>query len=173
MGTALSWKEKLFCVVAYVPKATVQAAIGAVPLAAGVASGETILAVAVLSILLTAPIGAIAIKVLGERILDREESSTYRFKDLREKMVLPRVGERVVSRRHGTVWKVIEERETWIEDPVRTRDGKTTSQLTPAILLRYWKEESSRGPGTGKTLQYRYSRKDPTFAEHWEVLYDW
>ncbi|OEU60401.1 MAG: potassium transporter, partial [Desulfobacterales bacterium PC51MH44] len=61
MGTPFDWKERLFCVVAYIPKATVQAAIGAVPLAAGVASGEVILAVAVLSILLTAPIGAIGI----------------------------------------------------------------------------------------------------------------
>jgi NhaP-type Na+/H+ or K+/H+ antiporter len=173
IGTAMNWKEKLFCVVAYIPKATVQAAIGAVPLAAGVPSGEIILAVAVLSILLTAPIGAIAIKILGERILDREESSTYRFKDLREKMVLPRVGERVVSRGYGTVWKVIEEKETWIEDPVRTQDGKTSSQWIPAIHIRYWKEDSSRGPGTGKTLHYRYSRRDPSFAEHWEILYDW
>jgi hypothetical protein len=173
MGTAMNWKEKLFCVVAFVPKATVQAAIGAVPLAAGVPSGETILAVAVLSILLTAPIGAIAIKVLGERILDREESATYRFKDLREKTVLPRVGERVVSRRYGTVWKVIEEKETWIEGPIRRQDGKTTPQWIPAIHFRYWKEDTSRGPGTGKTLHYRYSRKDPSFAEHWEILYDW
>ena len=42
-GTPMNWKEKMFCVVAYVPKATVQAAIGAVPLAAGVASGDVIL----------------------------------------------------------------------------------------------------------------------------------
>jgi NhaP-type Na+/H+ or K+/H+ antiporter len=173
IGTPFDWKEKLFCVVAYIPKATVQAAIGAVPLAAGVPFGETILAVAVLSILLTAPLGAIGIKVFGERILDREEGSTYRFKDLREKMALPRVGERVVSRRYGTVWKVIEEKETWIEEPLRGRDGKTSSQLIPAIHIRYWKEESSRGPGTGKTRYYRYSRKDPSFGEHWEILYDW
>jgi len=172
-GTALNWQEKLFCVVAYIPKATVQAAIGAVPLAAGVPSGETILAVAVLSILLTAPIGAIGIMIFGDRILDRDESSTYRFKDLREKMVLPRVGERVVSRRHGTVWKVIEEKETWIENPEWTRGGKTFYQLIPAIHIRYWKEDSSQGPGTGKTRHYRYSQKDPSFADHWEILYDW
>ena len=55
-------KEKAFCVVAYLPKATVQAAIGAVPLAAGVAAGDVILAVAVLSILTTAPLGAWGIK---------------------------------------------------------------------------------------------------------------
>ncbi|MGQ9796447.1 cation:proton antiporter domain-containing protein [Desulfosoma sp.] len=65
-GTPFNWKEKLFCVVAYIPKATVQAAIGAVPMAAGVASGEVILAVAVLSILLSAPLGAIGILLLGD-----------------------------------------------------------------------------------------------------------
>jgi len=55
-----NFKEKMFCVVAYIPKATVPAAIGAVPLAAGVASGDVILAVAVLSILVTAPVGSAA-----------------------------------------------------------------------------------------------------------------
>lgn len=69
MGTDLNLKEKLFCVVSYVPKATVQAAIGAVPLAVGVKSGELILAIAVLAIIITAPLGAIAIKAAGERWL--------------------------------------------------------------------------------------------------------
>ncbi|MEJ2025395.1 MAG: cation:proton antiporter, partial [Deltaproteobacteria bacterium] len=102
LGTGLTLKEKLFSVVAYIPKATVQAAIGAVPLAAGVASGEVILAVAVLSILLTAPLGAIGIMIFGERVLDRGERSTYRFKELREVLDLPHVGERVTSKDFGT-----------------------------------------------------------------------
>jgi hypothetical protein len=172
LGTALSVKERLFCVISYIPKATVQAAIGAVPLAAGVASGQVILAVAVLSILLTAPVGAIGIKVLGERVLDQDEHSTYRFKDLREKMGLPRVGERVVSRRHGTVWKVIEEKETWLEQPAGS-SGANPSSPVPGIFIRYWKEDTGKGPGTGRTLSYRYSRQDPSFGDHWEILYDW
>ena len=69
IGTGYDFKEKMFCIVAYIPKATVQAAIGAVPLAAGVDGGEIILAVAVLSIILTAPVGAIGIKLIGERVL--------------------------------------------------------------------------------------------------------
>lgn len=69
IGTNLNWKEKLFSVIAYVPKATVQAAIGAVPLAAGVASGDLILAMAVLAIIVTAPLGSIGIKLLGEKWL--------------------------------------------------------------------------------------------------------
>lgn len=60
-GTHLDFKERLFCIFAYLPKATVQAAIGSVPLQAGLASGNVILSVAVLSILITAPIGALLI----------------------------------------------------------------------------------------------------------------
>jgi NhaP-type Na+/H+ or K+/H+ antiporter len=72
LGTDLNIRERLFCVISYIPKATVQAAIGAVPLEAGVKGGEIILAVAVLSIILTAPLGAISIMVTGKRWLERE-----------------------------------------------------------------------------------------------------
>ncbi len=58
LHTNLTFKERVFCMMSYLPKATVQAAIGAIPLSLGLASGEIILTVAVLSILLTAPIGA-------------------------------------------------------------------------------------------------------------------
>jgi NhaP-type Na+/H+ or K+/H+ antiporter len=73
MGTDLNFRERLFCVVSYIPKATVQAAIGAVPLESGVQGGEIILAVAVLSILITAPLGAIGILVTGERWLTKDQ----------------------------------------------------------------------------------------------------
>ncbi|MCT4619744.1 MAG: cation:proton antiporter [Marinisporobacter sp.] len=69
LGTDLDWKERIFCMIAYVPKATVQAAIGAVPLEAGVPAGELILAIAVLAIIVTAPLGAIGIKISGEKWL--------------------------------------------------------------------------------------------------------
>lgn len=57
--TNLNWKERLFCVIAYLPKATVQAAIGSVPFAMGLPCGQIVLSVAVLAILITAPLGAI------------------------------------------------------------------------------------------------------------------
>lgn len=60
-GTTLTVKERLFCAIAYLPKATVQAAIGSIPLAMGVPAGGTILSVAVLAIMVTAPLGAIGI----------------------------------------------------------------------------------------------------------------
>lgn len=69
LGTELSWREKLFCMIAYCPKATVQAAIGAVPLAMGLPCGQLVLTVAVLAILLTAPLGAFAIDLLYKRLL--------------------------------------------------------------------------------------------------------
>ena len=172
-GTGMTWKEKLFCVVAYIPKATVQAAIGAVPLAAGVASGDVILAVAVLSILLTAPLGAVGIMIFGERILDRGERSAYRFKELRDLLDLPHVGERVRSKDFGTVWKIIEEKEVWIQSAHGGTPAGEGRELLPAIHLRYWKEDPNGPPGKGKTMVYRYSQRDPSFHHHWEVLYDW
>jgi NhaP-type Na+/H+ or K+/H+ antiporter len=75
MGTKLNNNERLFCIISYIPKATVQAAIGAIPLSLGVESGETMLAIAVLSILLTAPLGAVAIKAFGKRLLTVQSSN--------------------------------------------------------------------------------------------------
>lgn len=71
-GTHLNTKEKLFCVIAYLPKATVQAAIGGVPLALGLPSGELILTVSVLAILITAPIGAFGIDISYKKLLTQE-----------------------------------------------------------------------------------------------------
>lgn len=71
MRTELDIKEKLFCIVSCIPKASVQAAIGAVPLAVGIKSGETMLAIAVLSILSTAPLGVIAMNAVGEKVFQR------------------------------------------------------------------------------------------------------
>ncbi|MCY6484307.1 cation:proton antiporter [Clostridium aestuarii] len=73
IGSDLNFKEKLFCAIAYSPKATVQAAIGGVPLVAGISSGSVILAIAVLAILFTAPLGLIGIKTFAPRLLKKEE----------------------------------------------------------------------------------------------------
>lgn len=69
IGTSLKKKERLFAMMAYTPKATVQAAIGGIPLALGFACGDTVLTVAVLAIVLTAPIGAFAIDLIYKRLL--------------------------------------------------------------------------------------------------------
>ena len=127
------------------------------------ASGEVILAVAVLSIILTAPLGAIAIKIFGEKVLDRGEHSVYRFKEVREKLELPRVGQRLRNKDSGKLWKVIEEKEMWLDDP----------GPVPSIYLRLWNENSGDGPGTGKTMAIQYKPGDQKFDTHWEILYDW
>lgn len=72
LRTSLNRKERLFCTVAYMPKATVQAAIGGLPLAAGLACGHLVLTVAVLAILITAPLGAFGIDLLYRRCLEQE-----------------------------------------------------------------------------------------------------
>ena len=69
--TELSKRERLFCMVAYTPKATVQAAIGAIPLSMGLECGNVVLTVAVLSILITAPFGAICVDNLYKKLLEK------------------------------------------------------------------------------------------------------
>ena len=69
LGTSIKPKEKLFTMMAYTPKATVQAAIGGIPLALGLACGDTVLTVAVLAIVLTAPLGAFAIDSTYKKLL--------------------------------------------------------------------------------------------------------
>lgn len=73
VGTPLDRGEKLYCVIAYLPKATVQAAIGAVPLALGLPCGQIVLSVAVLSILITAPLGALLMDASAPKLLTKEK----------------------------------------------------------------------------------------------------
>lgn len=71
--TNLSAKERAFCVIAYLPKATVQAAIGSVPLAAGLPCGKIVLSVAVMAIIITAPLGALGIDMTYKKFLEKEK----------------------------------------------------------------------------------------------------
>ncbi|WP_394921945.1 cation:proton antiporter [uncultured Robinsoniella sp.] len=71
LKTRLSGKERLFCMIAYMPKATVQAAIGGVPLALGLGCGKIVLTVAVLAILITAPLGAFGVDMTYRKLLPR------------------------------------------------------------------------------------------------------
>lgn len=71
LKTGFSPKEKLFCIFSYIPKATVQAAIGGIPLSMGLSCGNAVLSVAVISILITAPIGAFIIDLTYKRLLEK------------------------------------------------------------------------------------------------------
>ncbi len=76
IGSKFNLKEKLFIIIAYSPKATVQAAIAAIPLSLGISGGEIILAVAVLSILTTAPLGALGIELTNKKLLENNKIAT-------------------------------------------------------------------------------------------------
>jgi len=76
VGSGLNNKERLFCIIAYLPKATVQAAMGSVPLAAGIAEGQLILALAVMAIIFTAPLGLLGIRRLGPVLLSPPAEGT-------------------------------------------------------------------------------------------------
>lgn len=70
--TSLTLKERAFCVIAYLPKATVQAAIGSVPFAAGLPCGKIVLSVAVMAIIITAPLGAFGMDFTYKKFLHKE-----------------------------------------------------------------------------------------------------
>lgn len=75
LGTSLSRRERLFCMIAYLPKATVQAAIGSVPLSMGLPCGQIVLSVAVVAILITAPLGALGIDMSYTKLLKKETTA--------------------------------------------------------------------------------------------------
>lgn len=76
-GTNLNLKERIFCVIAYLPKATVQSAKSSIPFQMGVAGGEIMQAIAILSVLVTAPLGAIGIKLTSDKLLNTKEDKYF------------------------------------------------------------------------------------------------
>ena len=76
LKTPLTKKERVFCMIAYMPKATVQAAIGSIPLALGLSCGKIVLTVAVLAILITAPLGAFGVDISYKKLLEQDNTAT-------------------------------------------------------------------------------------------------
>lgn len=70
------------------------------------------------------------------------------------------------------MWKVIEEKEEWLEVDPETMKPEGGLKSVPAITLRFWKE-NSLAPGQGKTRTIQYSLQNESFNEHWEIIYDW
>ncbi len=81
---------------------------------------------------------------------------------------LPGVGQIVRSRKHGTLWRVMEKREIWQNAVGDPKSGFPS--LLPAIYLAYWRVEKGVLPGLGKMLGYSYTLHDNTFVANWEVL---
>jgi hypothetical protein len=86
---------------------------------------------------------------------------------IREKR-LPSVGQTVRSRKYGTLWRVIEKREVWLNtaaagDPQEVR-------VVPAVYLCFWRVQENQLPGIGRMRGYAYSLHDNTFEANWEVV---
>ena len=88
-------------------------------------------------------------------------------KIVREKK-LPSVGQTVRSKKHATLWRVVEKKEVWQNiDP----DPKTGEpRMIPAIYLSYWKVQEGVMPGVGKMMGYLYTLYDNTFEANWETM---
>jgi hypothetical protein len=81
--------------------------------------------------------------------------------DVIRKKKLPRVGDTVKNRKHGTLWRIIEKKEVWQSTADETR-------LIPAIYLCFWKISEGQQPGYGKMLGYSFTLHDNTFEANWE-----
>ncbi|MGC9966187.1 MAG: hypothetical protein ABSE08_12345 [Syntrophobacteraceae bacterium] len=90
------------------------------------------------------------------------------FEQLIEQKGLPRVGQTVRNKDYGTLWRVMEKRETWqtVSDDPETG----APRMVPAIHLTYWRIQEGAQPGIGKTMGYTYTLYDNTFETHWEIV---
>jgi hypothetical protein len=83
---------------------------------------------------------------------------------------IPRVGQTVRSKTHGTLWRVIEKKEVWQNTSDDPQTGKP--RLIPAIQLTYWKVRKGVQQGIGQMLGYAYTLHDNTFEANWDVVED-
>ncbi|SFM50144.1 hypothetical protein [Thermodesulforhabdus norvegica] len=92
----------------------------------------------------------------------------YTHDDIIRQKKLPRVGDIVKSKKYGTLWRVMEKREVW----VNTSDDPETNEprMVPAIYLAYWKVTPGALPGVGKMMGYAYTLHDNTFEANWEIV---
>ena len=83
---------------------------------------------------------------------------------------LPNVGQIVRSKKHGTIWRVMEKREIWQHTAHEAQSGE--GGLIPAIYLAYWKVQKGLLPGIGKMFGYAYTLHDNTFESNWDIVED-
>jgi hypothetical protein len=81
---------------------------------------------------------------------------------------LPNVGQIVRSKKHGTLWRIMEKREVWQHSADDPKSGQP--QLLPAIYLAYWRVRKGVLPGIGHMLGYAYTLHDNTFEANWEIV---
>ena len=90
------------------------------------------------------------------------------FAEILRKKGLPAVGQIVRSKKHGTLWRVMEKREVWqnIDDDPNTKEPR----LVPAIYLNFWRVQTDIPPGLGKMMGYLYTLYDNTFEVNWDIV---
>ena len=90
------------------------------------------------------------------------------YEDIIRKKGLPQVGQLVRSKKHGTLWRIMEKREVWqtIEDDPNTQEPR----IVPAIYLSFWRVKPGVMPGVGKMMGYLYTLLDTTFEVNWEIV---
>jgi len=90
------------------------------------------------------------------------------FEEILRKKGLPEVGQVVRSKKYGTLWRVMEKRESWqtIEDDPKTKEPR----LVPAIYIAYWRVKDGVPPGVGKMMGYLYTLYDNTFETNWKIV---
>jgi len=86
---------------------------------------------------------------------------------LRQKQ-LPNVGQKVRSKKFGTLWRIIEKREIWQNIADDPESGEP--RMVPAIYLAYWRVQKGVLPGIGKMFGYAYTLHDNTFQANWEIV---
>jgi len=86
---------------------------------------------------------------------------------LRQKK-LPNVGQKVRSKKFGTLWRIIEKREIWQNIADDPESGEP--RMVPAIYLAYWRVQKGVLPGIGKMFGYAYTLHDNTFQANWEIV---
>jgi hypothetical protein len=93
--------------------------------------------------------------------------ATKDYEEIIKQKGLPEVGQTVRSKKHGTMWRVLEKREVWQNiDP----DPKTGHpRMVPAIYLAYWRIQEGAPPGVGKMMGYLYTLYDNTFEANWKI----
>jgi len=90
------------------------------------------------------------------------------YKEIMRKKGLPDVGQVVRSKKFGTLWRVMEKRESWqtIDDDPQTKQPR----MIPAIYLAYWRITEGVPPGVGQLRGYLYTLYDNTFELNWEII---
>ena len=90
------------------------------------------------------------------------------YQEIMKKKKLPEVGQTVRSKKHGTLWRVMEKRETWMniaDDPKSNQP-----RMIPSIYLAYWRVQEDAPPGVGKMMGHLYTLYDNTFETNWELV---